>query len=196
MVMTFSAPGTSEDTDANASGVDSNNIPITEEEYEALVRYTPQENEWPDEPYDTAVERLTRGLSLISELPFAGPFAYPVDVRSYPDYWSVVAYPMDLKAIIDRLSNQYYRYLKILNVSGILYLYFDDFSFLIDERLLYSGMFVRLVEMRKLTMRKIARLYRMLISWSQYCPHLSSKFGRSLVSHVMCCVVMWWIHVM
>ncbi|CAB4031025.1 bromodomain and WD repeat-containing 3, partial, partial [Paramuricea clavata] len=101
--------GTSEDTEADASGVDSNNIPITEEEHDALVKYTPQENEWPDESYDTAVERLTRGLSLISELPFAGPFAYPVDVRSYPDYWSVVAYPMDLKAIIDRLGNKYYR---------------------------------------------------------------------------------------
>jgi hypothetical protein len=106
----ISMSGTSEDTDADASGVDSNNIPITEEEHDALVKYTPQENEWPDESYDTAVERLTRGLSLISELPFAGPFAYPVDVRAYPDYWSVVAYPMDLKAIIDRLGNKYYRY--------------------------------------------------------------------------------------
>ena len=106
----ISSLGTQEESDANTSGVDSNNIPITEEEYDALVKYTPQENEWPDEPYDAAVARLTRGLSLISELPFAGPFAYPVDVRAYPDYWSVVAYPVDLKAIIDRLGNNYYRY--------------------------------------------------------------------------------------
>ena len=110
VVFLISTSGTQEESDASASGVDSNNIPISEEEHAALVTYTSQENEWPDEPYDASVERLTRGLSLISELPFAGPFAYPVDVRSYPDYWSVVAYPIDLKAIIDRLANKYYRY--------------------------------------------------------------------------------------
>lgn len=73
------------------------------------MKYIPQENEWPDEEYDVAVTRLTRGLSQVAELSFAGPFAFPVDVRAYPDYWSVVAYPIDLKAIIDRLGNDYYR---------------------------------------------------------------------------------------
>ena len=160
--MTFTTPGASEDTDANTSGVDSNNIPITEEEQEALVKYTPQENEWPDEPYDTAVARLTRGLSLISELPFAGPFAYPVDVRSYPDYWSVVAYPMDLKAIIDRLANQYYRY--FIDLKSWLDILLCTFmytvltvSVLTGEKQPYFGMFVRLAEMQKLTTKKTAR---------------------------------------
>lgn len=102
-------PGTPDDSDANTSGVASSNIPITDEEHDALVKYIPEENEWPDEEYDAAITRITRGLSILSELPFAAPFAYPVDVQSYPDYWSVVAYPIDLKTIVDRLINKYYR---------------------------------------------------------------------------------------
>ena len=110
-------PSTPNESEANTSGVASSNIPITDEEHEALVKYIPQDNEWPDEEHDAAITRLTRGLSILSELPFAGPFAYPVDVQAYPDYWSVVADPVDLSTIVDRLINKYYRYTREMCVG-------------------------------------------------------------------------------
>ena len=54
-------------------------------------------------------ERLVAGLVTLSQLSFAGPFVYPVDVHAYPDYWSVVPYPTDLSTLREKLLHKYYR---------------------------------------------------------------------------------------
>jgi len=83
-------------------------FPVTEEERN-LFNYKSLVTDWPDEGREQAVERISHGLEQFSELPIAGPFAYPVDVESYPDYLSTVAYPTDLDTIRHRLINKFYR---------------------------------------------------------------------------------------
>ena len=95
--------------DMDASGAATSNIPLTDQERLALVYQPDEESEWLGEGRDTMTQRLVGGLEALSQLNFAGPFVYAVDVQAYPDYWSVVPYPTDLSNIREKLLNKYYR---------------------------------------------------------------------------------------
>ena len=95
--------------DTDASGAATSNIPLTDEE-RLLLAYEPEDSDWLGEGRDAMTERLVAGLEALSQLNFAGPFVYPVDVHAYPDYWTVVPYPTDLSNLREKLLNKYYRY--------------------------------------------------------------------------------------
>ena len=94
--------------DTDASGAATSNIPLTDEE-RLLLAYEPEDSDWLGEGRDAMTERLIAGLEALSQLNFAGPFVYPVDVQAYPDYWTVVPYPTDLSNLREKLLNKYYR---------------------------------------------------------------------------------------
>lgn len=94
--------------DMDASGAATSNIPLTDEERISLA-YEPNEPDWFGEGREVMTERLVPGLEALSQLNFAGPFVYPVDVQAYPDYWSVVPYPTDLHTLREKLLHKYYR---------------------------------------------------------------------------------------
>lgn len=94
--------------DTDASGAATSNIPLNDEERLSLA-YKPDETEWFDEGREAMTLRLVAGLEALSQLNFAGPFVYPVDVQAYPDYWSVVPFPTDLSTLREKLLHQYYR---------------------------------------------------------------------------------------
>ena len=95
--------------DTDASGAATSNIPLTDEE-RLILAYEPEDSDWLGEGRDAMTERLVAGLEALSQLNFAGPFVYPVDVHAYPDYWTVVPYPTDLSNLREKLLNKYYRY--------------------------------------------------------------------------------------
>jgi len=95
--------------DTDASGAATSNIPLTDEERLALAYEPDEETEWLGEGREEMTQRLVAGLEALSQLNFAGPFVYPVDVQAYPDYWTVVPYPTDLSTIREKLLNKYYR---------------------------------------------------------------------------------------
>lgn len=97
------------DLSADASGAATSNIPLTDEDRLSLAYDPDEESEWLGEGRETMSQRLVTGLEALSQLNFAGPFVYPVDVQQYPDYWSVVPYPTDLNTIREKLWNKYYR---------------------------------------------------------------------------------------
>jgi len=93
----------------DASGAATSNIPLTDEERLALAYEPDEETEWLGEGREEMTQRLVAGLEALSQLNFAGPFVYPVDVQAYPDYWTVVPYPTDLSTIREKVLNKYYR---------------------------------------------------------------------------------------
>lgn len=95
--------------DTDASGAATSNIPLTDEERLTLAYVPDEESEWLGEGREEMTQRLVTGLEALSQLHFAGPFVYPVDVHEYPDYWSVVPYPTDLNTLREKLLNKYYR---------------------------------------------------------------------------------------
>lgn len=97
------------DLSADASGAATSNIPLTDDDRLSLAYDPDEESEWLGEGRETMSQRLVTGLEALSQLNFAGPFVYPVDVQQYPDYWSVVPYPTDLNTIREKLLNKYYR---------------------------------------------------------------------------------------
>ncbi|MGH0169074.1 UNVERIFIED_CONTAM: hypothetical protein FKN15_072328 [Acipenser sinensis] len=84
-------------------------VPVTEEELKALL-YSPQEGEWGARTRDEECERVLRGIDDLLTLDIAKAFTSPVDLRDYPLYCTVVAYPTDLGTIRKRLENQFYRH--------------------------------------------------------------------------------------
>ena len=98
------------DLSADASGAATSNIPLTDDDRLSLAYDPDEESEWLGEGRETMSQRLVTGLEALSQLNFAGPFVYPVDVQQYPDYWSVVPYPTDLNTIREKLLNKYYRW--------------------------------------------------------------------------------------
>lgn len=94
--------------DTDASGAATSNIPLTDEE-RLLLAYEPDDSEWLGEGREAMTQRLVTALEALSQLNFAGPFVYPVDVQAYPDYWTVVPYPSDLSTLREKLLNKYYR---------------------------------------------------------------------------------------
>ena len=48
-------------------------------------------------------------VDVLSPPDVAKAFALPVDLRDYPLYCTVVAYPTDLSTIRQRLDNRFYR---------------------------------------------------------------------------------------
>lgn len=95
--------------DTDASGAATSNIPLTDEDRLTLAYDPDEESEWLGEGREAMTQRLVTGLEALSQLYFAGPFVYPVDVHEYPDYWSVVPYPTDLNTVREKLLNKYYR---------------------------------------------------------------------------------------
>ena len=95
--------------DTDASGAATSNIPLTDEDRVSLAYDPDEESEWLGEGREAMTQRLVTSLEALSQLHFAGPFVYPVDVHEYPDYWSVVPYPTDLNTVREKLLNKYYR---------------------------------------------------------------------------------------
>ena len=91
LLLFLSDPG-NPDLSADASGAATSNIPLTDEDRLSLAYDPDEESEWLGEGRETMSQRLVTGLEALSQLNFAGPFVYPVDVQQYPDYWSVVPY--------------------------------------------------------------------------------------------------------
>uniref|UniRef100_A0A8C9RGW8 Bromodomain and WD repeat domain containing 3 n=1 Tax=Scleropages formosus TaxID=113540 RepID=A0A8C9RGW8_SCLFO len=88
-------------------------VPVLEEELKALL-YRPQEGEWGVHTRDEDCERVICGIDQLLTLDIAKPFSSPVDLRDYPLYCIVVAYPTDLGTIRKRLENRFYRRISAL----------------------------------------------------------------------------------
>ena len=92
----------------DASGASTSNIPLTDDDRQALS-YEPTELDWLGEGREEISQRIMSCIESLYQLSMAGPFVYPVDVQTYPDYWSVVPLPTDLSTIIQKLENKFYR---------------------------------------------------------------------------------------
>ncbi|KAM9627861.1 bromodomain and WD repeat-containing protein 1 isoform 2-T3 [Morphnus guianensis] len=88
-------------------------VSVTFEEVEKLL-YKPQEGEWGMRSRDEACERIIRGIDQLLTLDISAAFAGPVDLRTYPKYCTVIAYPTDLNTIRTRLANRFYRRISAL----------------------------------------------------------------------------------
>lgn len=53
------------------------------------------------------------GLEEFSSLDFVAPFAFPVDVKLYPSYWSCIAFPTDLETIRTKINKRFYRFVAV-----------------------------------------------------------------------------------
>ena len=56
---------------------------------------------------------LFLGLEEFSSLDFVAPFAFPVDVKLYPSYWSCIAFPTDLETIRTKINKRFYRFVVV-----------------------------------------------------------------------------------
>uniref|UniRef100_A0A4W5LVQ0 Bromodomain and WD repeat domain containing 3 n=1 Tax=Hucho hucho TaxID=62062 RepID=A0A4W5LVQ0_9TELE len=88
-------------------------VVVTEEEVKARL-YSPQEGEWGTHTRDEDCQRVIFGIDELLTLDLAKAFASPVDLRDYPLYCTVVAYPTDLSTIRRRLENRFYRRISAL----------------------------------------------------------------------------------
>uniref|UniRef100_A0A4W6FJC4 Bromodomain and WD repeat domain containing 3 n=1 Tax=Lates calcarifer TaxID=8187 RepID=A0A4W6FJC4_LATCA len=88
-------------------------VEVAEEELKALL-YRPQEGEWGAHTRDEDCERVIHGIDQLLTLDVAKAFASPVNLRDYPLYCTVVAYPTDLSTIRKRLENRFYRRISAL----------------------------------------------------------------------------------
>lgn len=82
---------------------------MTSEDLLRLGSYEPELDEWPPHGMETEVRRLLKGIERIMEFALAEPFAAPVDLNAYPQYYLSIEYPSDLSTIKERLENQFYR---------------------------------------------------------------------------------------
>ena len=89
----------SEASDQDASGAFTSNIPLTDEDRQELS-YEPTEMDWLEEGREEMTQRIMSCIESLYQLSMVGPFVYPVDLQTYPDYWSVVPVPIDLSTII------------------------------------------------------------------------------------------------
>ncbi|CAF0910563.1 unnamed protein product [Adineta steineri] len=71
-----------------------------------LPSYQPTPDEWPGDDVDDERERLLKGIDTLIQMDVAKQFREPVQLAWYP---VVIAYPIDLGTIRERLSNGYYR---------------------------------------------------------------------------------------
>ena len=125
------------DLSADASGAATSNIPLTDDDRLSLAYDPDEESEWLGEGRETMSQRLVTGLEALSQLNFAGPFVYPVDVQQYPDYWSVVPYPTDLNTIREKLLNKYYRWV-FTWCFLFFFFFFFEIRMLLLANLIYS----------------------------------------------------------
>ncbi|KAI4892671.1 hypothetical protein NFI96_022685, partial [Prochilodus magdalenae] len=88
-------------------------VPVTEEELQALL-YQPQDGEWGAHTRDEECERVITAIDQLLTLDIAKAFSCPVDLRDYPLYCTVVAYPTDLSTIRLRLVHRFYRRISAL----------------------------------------------------------------------------------
>ncbi|CAB1316273.1 unnamed protein product [Coregonus sp. 'balchen'] len=88
-------------------------VAVTEDEVKARL-YSPQEGEWGAHTRDEDCQRIIFGIDELLTLDLAKAFASPVDLRDYPLYCTVVAYPTDLSTIRRRLENRFYRRISAL----------------------------------------------------------------------------------
>ncbi|XP_051543568.1 bromodomain and WD repeat-containing protein 3-like isoform X1 [Myxocyprinus asiaticus] len=88
-------------------------VPVTEDELQSLL-YTPQQGEWGEHTQDDESERVITAIDQLLTLDVAKAFSCPVDLRAYPLYCTVVAYPTDLGTIRTRLVHRFYRRISAL----------------------------------------------------------------------------------
>uniref|UniRef100_A0AAY4EPU1 Bromo domain-containing protein n=1 Tax=Denticeps clupeoides TaxID=299321 RepID=A0AAY4EPU1_9TELE len=88
-------------------------VPVTEEELQSLL-YTPQEGEWGLHTQEEECERVIGAIDQLLLMDMAKAFSFPVDLKVYPLYCTVVAYPTDLSTIRRRLTNHFYRRISAL----------------------------------------------------------------------------------
>ncbi|KAG8136513.1 hypothetical protein E2320_005088 [Naja naja] len=88
-------------------------VSVTAEEMAKLL-YKPQKGEWQGKSQREECERIISGIDQLFRLDISAAFAGPVDLNTYPNYSSIVAYPTDLWTIQLRLMNHFYRRLSAL----------------------------------------------------------------------------------
>jgi WD40 repeat protein len=81
---------------------------VFSEELQQLM-YISDEVSWDGMDTDYQCDRLIHGLEKIMETSWAEFFNAPVDLNEYPDYATMIAYPIDLNTIKERLNNRFYR---------------------------------------------------------------------------------------
>nr|XP_009860425.1 bromodomain and WD repeat-containing protein 3 [Ciona intestinalis] len=95
-------------------------LPIEEEELKDIFHQRPSASEWRkvDKLYVDSVDqdcsRISTGIEKLLGLDMFSPFSAPVDLTIYQAYTLAVAYPTDLKLILRRLQNRFYRSLESL----------------------------------------------------------------------------------
>ncbi|XP_043927396.1 bromodomain and WD repeat-containing protein 1 [Protopterus annectens] len=88
-------------------------VPVTPDEMDNLL-YKPKKGEWGKKSQHEECERIINGIDQLLTRNIAAPFSAPVDLRRYPLYCMVVAYPTDLSTIRMRLVNRFYRRISAL----------------------------------------------------------------------------------
>ncbi|XP_055331114.1 bromodomain and WD repeat-containing protein 3-like [Paramacrobiotus metropolitanus] len=82
----------------------------TAAELHSMQAYKPTPADWNNQDPATERRRILRLLHSVLSLKEAEQFAAPVGLERYPDYVKKIAYPVDLKTIKQRLSQQFYRH--------------------------------------------------------------------------------------
>jgi bromodomain and WD repeat domain-containing protein 1/3 len=83
-------------------------VPVTDHELRALM-FKPKPTDWPTEGRDEVCDRISQALDKVMELSIAEHFLAPVDLNAFPVYGMIIAYPIDLSLIKERLEKRFYR---------------------------------------------------------------------------------------
>jgi bromodomain and WD repeat domain-containing protein 1/3 len=89
---------------------------MTEHERMAML-YVPKACDWPSAGRETECRRISQCLDSIMQLSIAEHFLAPVDLNAFPVYAMIIAYPVDLSLVKERLQNRFYRYNLKLNLT-------------------------------------------------------------------------------
>ena len=77
---------------------------------------------------------LFLGLEEFSSLDFVAPFAFPVDVKLYPSYWSCIAFPTDLETIRTKINKRFYRFVNVVICQRLGWQKFLDLGAILFEK--------------------------------------------------------------
>ncbi|KAE9548571.1 hypothetical protein FO519_008222 [Halicephalobus sp. NKZ332] len=82
-----------------------------------LPEGAPDMNENGENARDFVCERIRNAMNALAEVDVLKEFDQPVDLSRYRDYYTQIAYPIDLQTINERLQNKYYRTLRHLQLD-------------------------------------------------------------------------------
>lgn len=82
-----------------------------------LPEGSPDLNENGENAREFICERIRSAMNTLSEVDVLKEFDQPVDLSRYRDYYTHIAYPIDLQTINERLQNKYYRTLRHLELD-------------------------------------------------------------------------------